>query len=95
MKYIEDIEQYVEAIPFGEATLKISRKARKTTHITTVAEETLKYYDNKPLKVDIESIIDSLEETKFTGDTILKLSFKDGKIHLLTIKSEKEVIYGQ
>ena len=48
-KYIQDLYQLIETVPYGTIDIQIKRVDRKTAQITTTSEETLRYVDNLSL----------------------------------------------
>ena len=88
-KPINDIHSYIESVPYGEISLKISRINRKTVVIESVSEETLKYVSNDEALKDLDSLIKSLIDSRYTGEANVKLEMTDGSIRLIGIFNKK------
>lgn len=89
----KDLINYIESIPFGKVSIKVERTNRKTTRVTTVGEETLRYVDNAELRKDLDNMVGNLIESGFTGESHVKLTIKDGQVQLLSIYNQKETNY--
>lgn len=88
-----DLFQYLDAIPYGDVTVKVTRAERRTVQITTAAEETIKYRDNDAAVRDLNRLIARLIEEKFTGEAHVRLVVKDGNIDLLGVFDKKQTKY--
>jgi hypothetical protein len=92
-KWLLDISSYTDAIPYGNVSIQVERVNRRTTQVTTVGEETLRYADNKECLKDLLTFITTLLDDNHTGDVQFGLDMKQGQITLLTIKNTKKVQY--
>lgn len=93
MNYLQDLESYIESIPFGGVNLRIERVNRKTVKIITTGEETIRYVDNTEAVKDLGDMINKLIATGYTGEAHVKLTMKDGQITLIGIYDTKETQY--
>ncbi len=92
-KYIKDLYQLVESVPYGEVNVIIRRVDRKTAQLSTVSEETLRYVDNQEALNDLGQMITKLIEASFTGEAHIKLEMKDGQIKIIGIFDKKDTKY--
>ena len=92
-KYIQDLYQYVESIPFGELDIHIKRIDRKTVQLSTLSEETLRYVDNTEAVKDLVGMVQRLIEASFSGEAHIKLDMNDGNIKLIGIFDKKHIKY--
>lgn len=92
-KYIKDLYQHIEDIPYGEMELKIKRVDRKTVEITTYSTETLRYVDNEEALRDLVDMLKRLIDARFTGEAHIKLDMKDGNIQIIGIFDKKDTKY--
>lgn len=92
-KYIKDVYQLVESVPYGEITVSIRRVDRKTVQLSTISEETLRYVDNQEAVSDLTDMIGRLVEASFTGEAHIKLEMKDGNIQIIGIFDKKDTKY--
>lgn len=92
-RWQRDLFVYLDAIPYGEVSLKVTRADRRTVEIATVAEETLRYTDNDDAMRDIQGLLDKLIAGKFTGEAHLRLQMKEGKITFLGVFDKKQTKY--
>lgn len=88
-----DLSKYIDSVPYGEIDVKIRRIDRKTTEITTVAEETLRYVNNEEALHDLDRLMSNLIESKFTGSAHVKLQMKDGQIQIIGVFNTKKTNY--
>lgn len=91
--WIRDITSYVGGVPYGDVTLTVKRIERKTTEVTTISEETLRYVDNQEALHDLNRLFENLIDAKFTGDAQIRLSLKDGQIQLIGVFNTKKTKY--
>lgn len=92
-KWLLDISSYTDAIPYGNVSIQVERVNRRTTQVTTVGQETLRYTDNEECLKDLLTFIRTLLDDNHTGDVQFGLDMKQGQITLLTIKNTKKVQY--
>ena len=92
-KYIKDLYQIVEGIPYGDVVIEIRRVDRKTTQLSTTSQETLRYVDNQEALNDLGQMIARLIEASFTGEAHIKLEMKDGQIKIIGIFDKKDTKY--
>ena len=93
MTYIQDLQSYIDSIPYGAVSLRVERVNRKTVKIVTTGENTLKYINNEEAKKDLDDIVNNLIQTGYSGNAHVKLEMKDGKINLMGIFDTKETKY--
>lgn len=92
-QYIKDLFQLVESVPYGEISLSIRRVDRKTTQISSISEETLRYVNNQEALDDLHSMITKLIEASFSGEAHIKLEMRDGNIQIIGIFDKKDTKY--
>jgi hypothetical protein len=92
-KWLGEIESYIDAIPYGEVSLSITRVNRHTVQVTTEGTETLRYTDNEDAAKDIARFLSSLIDDKHTGKVQFEVEFKDGQISILAIKNTRKTKY--
>lgn len=92
-KYIKDIYQLVESVPYGDINIVIHRIDRKTAQLSTISEETLRYVNNEEAIKDLSQMITKLIEASFSGEAHIKLDMKDGQIRLIGIFDKKDTKY--
>ena len=92
-KYIKDLYQLIESVPYGDITVSIRRVDRKTTEISTDSQETLRYVDNQEALTDLNNMILKLIEASFSGEAHIKLDMKDGQIKIIGIYDRKNTQY--
>lgn len=92
-KQIRDLAAYIDSIPFGDVEIKVKRVDRKTTEISTVALETLRYVNNQEALRDLDSLLTNLINTGHSGEAHVKLEMKDGQIRLVGIYTKKHTQY--
>lgn len=92
-KQMRELATYIESIPFGEVDIKVRRVDHKTTQITTVAEETLRYVSNQEALQDLDILVSRLIDSSFSGDAHVKLEMKDGQIRIVGIITQKQTNY--
>ena len=92
-KYIKDIYQLIESVPYGDVNIVIHRIDRKTAQLSTVSEETLRYVNNQEAITDLSQMITKLIEASFSGEAHIKLDMKDGQIKLIGIFDKKDTKY--
>ncbi len=71
-KYIKDVYQLVESVPYGEITVSIRRVDRKTVQLSTISEETLRYVNNEEAVADLNDMIGRLIGASFSGEAHIK-----------------------
>lgn len=89
----KDLINYIDAIPYGDISLKVQKRDRRVTKITTTGEETLRYVENEEAQKDLDNMVKQLIESGYSGDANVKLSMKDGKIWQISIFNKKETNY--
>ena len=92
-KYIKDVYQLVESVPYGEITVSIRRVDRKTVQLSTISEETLRYVNNEEAVSDLNDMIGRLIGASFSGEAHIKLEMKDGHIQIIGIYEKKDTKY--
>ena len=92
-KYIKDVYQLVESVPYGEITVSIRRVDRKTVQLSTISEETLRYVNNEEAVADLNDMIGRLIGASFSGEAHIKLEMKDGNIQIIGIFDKKDTKY--
>ncbi len=92
-KYIKDVYQLVESVPYGEITVSIRRVDRKTVQLSTISEETLRYVNNEEAVGDLNDMIGRLIGASFSGEAHIKLEMKDGNIQIIGIYDKKDTKY--
>lgn len=92
-KYIKDVYQLVESVPYGEITVSIRRVDRKTVQLSTISEETLRYVNNEEAVADLNDMIGRLIGASFSGEAHIKLEMKDGNIQIIGIYDKKDTKY--
>lgn len=92
-KYIKDLYQLVESVPYGEINVTIRRIDRKTAQLSTVSEETLRYVDNQEALNDLGNMVTRLIEAGFSGEAHIKLEMKNGNIQIIGIYDKKDTKY--
>lgn len=92
-KYIKDVYQIVESVPYGEVTVTIKRVDRKSVQLSTISQETLRYVNNEEAVADLTDMIGRLVEASFTGEAHIKLEMKDGNIQIIGIFDKKDTKY--
>jgi len=92
-KWLNDIKNYVNAIPYGKVQIDAERVDRKTVLLITTGYETLRYTDNNECIKDLLAFIVSLLDDRHTGDVQFGLDMKQGVITLLTIKNTRRTNY--
>jgi len=92
-KYIKDVYQLIESVPYGEVTISLRRVDRKTVQLSTVSEETLRYVSNEEAIADLNDMVAKLTEASFSGEAHIKLEMKDGNIQIIGIFDKKDTKY--
>lgn len=92
-KYIKDLYQLVESVPYGEINVTIKRVDRKTAQLSTESEETLRYVNNQEALNDLGNMVTRLIEASFSGEAHIKLEMKDGQIKIIGIYDRKNTQY--
>lgn len=92
-KYIQDLYQLIESVPYGAIDVQIRRVDRKTAQITTTSEETLRYIDNQEALKDLIQMVARLTDASFSGQAHIKLDMKDGNIKFIGIFDKKDTKY--
>jgi hypothetical protein len=95
-RWLNDIESYVDSIPYGEVVLSVTRINRHTTNINTSGTETLRYdNDNKSCVGDIVSFLAGLMDEEYTGVVEFGVDMRSGMVQFLTIKNTKKTSYDE
>lgn len=92
-KYIKDLYQLVESVPYGEVNIVIRRVDKHTAQLSTTSEETLRYVSNQEALNDLADMITKLIEASFSGEAHIKLEMKDGQIKIIGIYDKKDIKY--
>ena len=92
-KYIKDIYQLIESVPYGDVNIVIHRIDRKTAQLSTVSEETLRYVNNEEAVGDLNDMVARLIGASFSGEAHIKLEMKDGQIKIIGIFDKKDIKY--
>jgi len=92
-KYIKDVYQLIESVPYGEVTISLRRVDRRTVQLSTVSEETLRYVNNEEAIADLNDMVSKLIEASFSGEAHIKLEMKDGNIQIIGIFDKKDTKY--
>lgn len=93
MKWVEDLEQYINRIPYGQITINVDRVDRKTTKITTFGKETLQYRTTEEALKDLTLLLKKLADNNYEGTATLELQYKAGRIKLVGIYDQKITRY--
>ena len=92
-KYLKDIQEYVEAIPYGDVSVNVKRVGRKTTHVDMESKETLRYTDSESAVSDVSSILESLSRDGYSGSTNVQCEYRNGQIVMVTIHDKIQIQY--
>jgi hypothetical protein len=93
-KWLQDLESYVDAIPYGEVSIpSIKRVNRKVVEVQTVCSETLRYNTNEEALKDIVQFLGGLITDQVQGTVEFRVDLKPGLINLITIKNTKRTDY--
>lgn len=93
-KYLNDIQSKVDALPYGDVNVKVTRVNRHTTKVTFTETQTLRYRDNTEAMQDVVDFLAGLVDSKHTGKVQFEVAIEEGQINLLAITNTGENKYG-
>lgn len=93
-RYLKDIDELANAMPFGELNVLIHRHFSKVDVVTITKSSQLAPKTNESAFSDLEKLINSLILASFSGKLEFELTFNKGTIRLINIKNKEIINYG-
>jgi hypothetical protein len=92
-RWLQDLAQHVDAIPYGDVIVTIERRKNRTTKIAPQTVETFTYDDNNLAFTEVVTILQNLASVNFSGNVRLSIEMKDGNLTKMGYYDEKYQLY--
>lgn len=92
-KYLIDLRDHLETVPYGDVTVSFKRVNHKTVEMIPSTVETVKHESVEEYLKDLILFIKALERNEHSGHVTLEIDWKRGSINTLGYHTETKKEY--
>ncbi len=91
--YLSDLRRLLDAMEYGDTTVRFKRVKNRTVEMITDSVETAKHTTNEEYLTDLVLLVKALAQNEHSGVVRLELDWKKGTINTLGIHTETKKEY--